>query len=139
MFGLKNPGKMMNMLKMFGIDFNTIVPQLEVVLAKEWEKWEGQAGGRLTAVVERQPDKTFGIGLYLDKGEGNLSLWKQFHFDDLAKFLNNPEKNSSKDVQPAEIRPTSGGAKPGTGIIQYEPPAERTGGAYDDKAAPAFE
>lgn len=101
MFGLKMNKGTLSMLKMFGIDLKTIIPQAEKMLAAEWLKWEIEAQSRLTAVAERKDDAAFEIALYKCNEGDNLSLWRKFDLSNLEQLIteiNNQQKNKETDA-----------------------------------------
>ncbi len=88
MFGIKNPQKVLGMMKMFGIKPEILIEQTETMLIEQWKKLEATAGARLTAVAALDNTGThFVSSLYRVEQDGSLSLWKCIPTHDLKNLL----------------------------------------------------
>lgn len=91
MFDFKmKPERLLKMLKGFGINPETLIPQLERVILTEAIKLEQEAGAPLKAIIGLNGEKTHLIvSLYKDAGGNNLSLWRSYPLSNITELLNN--------------------------------------------------
>ena len=100
MFGIKNPAKMLGMLKMFGVKPDQLIMQLEELALKKWKELEAEAGSELTAVaVLDDTDTHFIACLYTTNADGSLELWRSFPLKNINQFLQNIERNDTAEYQ----------------------------------------
>jgi hypothetical protein len=111
MFGIKNPQKMLGMLKMFGISPETLLPQLETLLVTEFKKLESEAGANIMAVAVMDATKShFVISLYKVLPDGRSEPYKSFPLSDISTILKNIETNENDPNTKHPVAQLPGGA-----------------------------
>lgn len=90
MFGLKfNPKNILPMLSTFGIDINTLTPEIMQAIL-DWYKREQEAAGTpLVTIFELSEDKTFFLCAMYKKIEGKLEFHKSYDLKNITELVKN--------------------------------------------------